>query len=91
MTDLLRKRPRHELKLLAAEGRWGGPSYDYRGARIECAKGAHVCGLFLDGHPLTGHSFGVVGTVTPLVDVWLDERRLPPHIVSAAGYRRENP
>jgi hypothetical protein len=31
-------------------------------------------------HPLNGATFGVVGTVTPLVDIWLDERRLPRHI-----------
>ena len=27
-----------------AQGRWGGPSCAYRGARIECAPGGHVCG-----------------------------------------------
>ena len=31
-------------------------------------------------HPLNGATFGVVGTVTPLVDVWLDEGRLPQYI-----------
>ncbi len=36
-----------------------------------------VCGLHLADHPLNGNTFGVVGTVTPLVDPWLGERRLP--------------
>jgi hypothetical protein len=34
----------------------------------------------MDGHPPHGHTFGVVGTTTPLVDLWLDERRLPDHM-----------
>ena len=61
----------------AAAGPWGGPTYSYRGARIECLKGAHVCALFMEEHPLHGANFGVVGTITPLVDIWLDEGRLP--------------
>jgi hypothetical protein len=43
-------------------------------------KGGHVCRLILDGHPLTGMSFGVAGTITPLVDLWLDEGRLPAYM-----------
>ena len=35
--------------------------YAYRGAEIRCAKGGHVCSLFMEGHPLHGHSFGVAG------------------------------
>ena len=31
--------------------------------------GGHVCGLFMPEHPLHGCSFGVVGTVTSLVDL----------------------
>jgi hypothetical protein len=64
-------RPRPEQT--ATVGPWGGPTYSYRGARIECMKGGHVCGLFM----LHGCTFGVVGTITPLVDLWLDEGRLP--------------
>ncbi len=73
-------RPRPELT--AAEGPWGGPAYAYRGAEIRCAKGGHVCGLLMGGHPLHGHTFGAVGTlaVTPLVDLWVEERRLPDHM-----------
>jgi hypothetical protein len=33
----------------------------------------------MEGHPLHGMTFGVVGTVTPLVDLWVEERRLPDH------------
>ena len=51
-----------------------------RGAEIRCTKGGHVCGLFMAGHPLDGHPFGVVGTITPLVDLWVEERRLPDHM-----------
>ncbi len=63
-----------------AKGPWGGPTYSFRGTRIECCPGGYVCGLFLKGHPLHGMSFGVVGTVTPLVDLWLGERRLPSYM-----------
>jgi hypothetical protein len=58
----------------------GGPVYRYRGAEIRCNKGGHVCGLFMEGHPLHGSSFGVLGTVTPLVDLWVEERRLPSYM-----------
>ena len=70
----------HPLQQVAVVGPWGGPSYSYRGARIQCAPGGHVCGLTMRDHPLNGTTFGVVGTITPLVDVWLDEGRLPRHI-----------
>jgi hypothetical protein len=69
-----------EPELTAAEGLWGGPVYACRGAEIRCLKGGHVCALLMDDHPLSGWTFGVVGTVTPLVDLWLDERRLPDHM-----------
>ena len=63
----------------AAEGPWGGPTYSYRGAAIQCLPGGHVCGFTMDGHPLSGQgSFGVVGTITPLIDYWLAYGQLPP-------------
>jgi hypothetical protein len=71
----------------AAEGPWRGPSYSYRGARIECLPGGHVCALFMDGHPLHGMTFGVVGTITPLVDLWLEERRLPDYTRAVPGLK----
>ena len=71
---------RPEPELTAEAGPWGGPVYRYRGAEIRCDKGGHVCGLFMEGHPLHGHSFGAVGTVTPLVDLWVDIRGLPEHL-----------
>jgi hypothetical protein len=70
----------HQIQQLAATGPWGGPSYRYRGVEIHCCPGGHVCGLTMRDHPLNGATFGVVGTVTPLVDLWLDEGRLPGHI-----------
>jgi hypothetical protein len=36
-----------QLVQTSAQGSWGGPSYSYRGACIECASGGHVCGLFM--------------------------------------------
>ena len=71
----------------AAEGPWGGPVYSYRGAEIRCNKGGHVCLLLMDDHPLNGTTFGVLGTVTPLVDLWVDERPLPSYMraVSKTG------
>jgi hypothetical protein len=62
-------KPHHPLIETAFEGPFGGPSYTYRGAVIDCLKGGHVCRLTLDGHPLTGSTFGVAGTITPLVDL----------------------
>ena len=72
--------PRPDLELVTAEGPWGGPVYRHRGAEIRCLKGGHVCGLVMPGHPLDGHTFGVPGTITPLVDLWIREQRLPDHM-----------
>ncbi len=81
MSDAPAAQPeRHSLLETAAAGPWGGPVFSYRGAEIRCAKGGHVCSLFMEGHPLHGSSFGVVGTITPLVDLWVEERRLPSHM-----------
>ena len=71
---------RPDPELTAAAGLWGGPVYAYRGAEIHCLKGGHVCALFMDDHPLNGWTFGVVGTVTPLVDLWAEEWRLPAYM-----------
>jgi hypothetical protein len=72
--------PPHQIQKLAAVGPWGGPSYRYRGAEIRCSSGGHVCGLTMRDHPLNSATFGVVGTITPLVDLWVDEKRLPRYI-----------
>jgi hypothetical protein len=88
MADLIPLLPQHDLKLVSAEGPWGGPTYSYRAAHIQCSKGGFVCSLFMNGHPLDRQSFGVAGTITPLVDVWLDDQRLPDHYISAPGYKR---
>jgi hypothetical protein len=63
-----------------AQGPWDGPTYSYRSARIECAPGGHVCGLFMPEHPLHGRNFGVVGTVTSLVDLWAEAGQLPSYM-----------
>jgi hypothetical protein len=49
----------------------------------DCQKGGYVCRLILDGHPLTGMSFGVAGTITLLVDLWIEEGRLPSYMRTA--------
>ena len=77
--------PPHPLEQLAATGIWGGPSYRYRGAEIRCMPGGHICALFLPDHPLHGSTLGVPGTITHLVDLWLEERRLPAHYRSRRG------
>ncbi len=42
--------------------------------------GGHVCLFTLDGRPLIGKgSFGMVETITPLPDEWLERGMLPPH------------
>lgn len=39
--------------------------------------------LSMPGHPLHGLSFGAVGTITPLVDLWADHRKLPDYMRAA--------
>ena len=56
------------------------PCSPFRAAEIRCNRGGHVCTLLMPAHPLHGSPSGVVGTVTPLIDLWLDERRLPVHM-----------
>ena len=63
-----------------AQGPWGGPVHSHRGAEIRCNRGGKVCALLMPDHPLHGNSFGVVGTITPLVDLWVEERRLPNYM-----------
>ena len=69
-----------DLELVAAEGPWGGPLFRYRGAEIRCTKGGHVCTLSMEGHPFHGATFGTVGTVRLLVDLWIKGRLLPGHM-----------
>jgi hypothetical protein len=66
----------HFLEEVAQEGPWGGPTYRYRGARIECLKGGRVCGLFLSNHPLNGLPLGTVGMTTSLMDRWLETHQV---------------
>ena len=71
---------RSEPELVAAEGPSGGPVYHYRGAEIRCAQGDHVCALLMEEHPFHSATFGTVGTVTLLVDLWIEGRLLPSYI-----------
>ena len=66
-----------DLELIAEEGPWGGPVFRYHGAEIRCLNGGHVRGLSMPRHPLDGTTFGVPGTITPLVDLWIREQRMP--------------
>jgi hypothetical protein len=34
----------------------------------------------MEGDPCNGATFGVAGTVTPLVDLWVEEGRLPGYM-----------
>ncbi len=34
----------------------------------------------MSDHPLHGQGFGSVGTITPLVDLWVEEKRLPKYM-----------
>ena len=71
---------RPQPELVTAEGPSGGPIYRYRGAEIRCAQGDHVCTLLMEGHPFHGATFGAVGTVRLLVDLWIKGRLLPRHM-----------
>ena len=77
--------PSHPLEQLAATGPWGDSSYRYRGAEIRCCPSGHACGLVMPEHPLHKSTFGASGTITPLVDLWLDAERLPAHMRSRRG------
>ena len=68
---------RPQPKQTASPGPLGGPSYSYRGTVIDCHEGGRVCILQMPDHPFHGRGFGAVGSITQLVDLWLDERRLP--------------
>jgi hypothetical protein len=71
---------RPQPELVTAQGPWGGPVYRCRGAEIRRNKGGHVCALLMEGHPCNGATFGAVGTITPLVDLWVEEGRLPSYM-----------
>ena len=71
---------RPEPELVTAEGPSGGPVYGHRGAEIRCAQGDHVCTLLMEGHPFHGATFGTVGTITLLVDLWIEGRLLPSYM-----------
>ncbi len=80
---------RPQPELVTAEGPSGGPVYRYRGAEIRCAQGDHVCALLMEGHPFHGATFGTVGTVTLLVDLWIEGRLLPS--LERAGSKTDRP
>ena len=90
MTDPLIPPEPERAKLVetALDGSLGGPSYAYRGAVIDCLKGGHVCRLVMPEHPLHDHSFGAAGTITPLVDLWLNEGRLPRYMRAVPKAKR---
>jgi hypothetical protein len=80
--------PKHltsELEEAVKPGPWGGSTFAYRGAGIECLPGNHVCSMFLDGHPLSTCPFGAPGTITPLVDLWIEKRQLPSYMRLPGG------
>ncbi len=39
-----------------------------------------MCALLMPDHPLHGGTFGAVGTITPLIDLWVEEKRLPSYM-----------
>ncbi len=47
-------------------------------------QGRPLCALLMEGHPFHDATFGTVGTVTLLVDLWIEGRLLP-------GYMRDVP
>lgn len=61
-----------QLTLTAEVGPWGGPTYSYRGARIECLPAGLRCILFMPGHPRNADIFDTLGAITLLIDLWLD-------------------
>ncbi len=56
---------------------WSGPVHSYHGAGIRCGKVGHVGASTVQIRPLDGATFGVVGIVAPLVDLWSEGHLLP--------------
>ncbi|MBP0443149.1 hypothetical protein J8J14_00020 [Roseomonas sp. SSH11] len=72
--------PRPEPKLLAQQGKHGGPSWTYRGATIHSNEKGTLFSLENGPADLPGQWNGV-GTKQLLIrvlDSWLDEGKLPP-------------
>lgn len=44
------------------------------------APGKEGCSLFMADHPLSSNSFGAPGTITPLVDLWIEKQQLPGYM-----------
>ena len=70
----------HSLEEIALDGPSGGPIYRYRGAHIECTKGARICRLSMLNHPISGGTFSAPDIIMSLIDQWLEEQRLLPDL-----------
>jgi hypothetical protein len=49
-------------------------------ANADAFAGIFIRSAVMDGHPLQGMTFGVVGTITPLVDLCVEEHQLPAYM-----------
>jgi len=74
--DARATRPR--LELVEEAGEWGGPTYDYRGARIWTNATGDSWQLWIDEHPLRGVSLPRIDRAMRLADAWFDGRSIPP-------------
>ena len=80
------------LRQVEAVGKWGGPTWEYRGARIETGgpKRPRVNFLRLPGHPYDGIAHGHLLMCMRMIDEWLDHQRLPaPYVWPPKGARRQ--
>ena len=64
----------------AMVGPQGGPSYRYRGAIIHCRPDGQACTLLMPDNPFHRWGFGSVDVITPLIDLWLEEGRMPKYM-----------
>ena len=64
----------------AGVGPLGGPSYKYRGATIDCQPGGYTCTLRMPDYPFHGWGLGSVDVITMLVDLWLEQKRMPKYM-----------
>ncbi|WP_043839664.1 hypothetical protein [Muricoccus aerilatus] len=85
MPELKTKHP--PPRVIAQIGGSGGPTYEYRGARIGSNEAGTVFSFSLVGFPGGGWAgLGSIDMIVRLVDSWCDTGRLPaPYVNKDAG------
>lgn len=64
-------------RVVEPSNRWGGVTYEYRGARIEVEAKGYLSRLVMPGHPFDGSWHGLWGGWLRIIDSWIDNETLP--------------